>query len=328
MRVVAFYLISVYAIILLLLNACQSSSFPPKRVSPKNLNHRQFSYQDNPQSNLNSAQRLIEKGEFSHALPKLQAIVESGTNNYPEVYYFLGIVYQELGSPQEALSNYIKYLQLAPQGIYAENSRRNLRELLGNPNGQIEKVTTIEEKIKSLEEKLKESPQDKQIILELANWHWINQNYNRAGELYKQLVNLYPDMWKDDVVATRIEKDEKGNIIILSPAEAIRRESEKKPLVFFNVASFRSGRQIGWASDLRHQIFNVSGQVRNRSSRTLKNVSVQVTIYGFSGIVYDTKNVYLGTFAPGQTKPFSIQFTNFDTIDNIDHYDYVAYYDE
>ncbi len=328
MKVSFSYLIYICGIVLLTLNACQNSSILFKKTSQRNLSHRQYLYQDNSQSNLNFAQRLIEKNEFSQALPKLLSVVESGTNNYPEAHYFLGIVYQELGSPQNAISHHIKYLQVAPQGIYAENARRKIREILGDATGQIEKITTIEERIQTLEEKLKSSPQDKQILLELANWHWINQNYNRAGELYKRLVDLYPEVWNDPIVASRIEKNNSGNIIILSPDEALKREAEKKPIVFFNVTSFRSGRQFGWASDLRHQIYNVSGQVRNRSSRILKNVSVQVTIYGFSGMVYDTKNVNLGSLASGQTKPFSIQFTNFDNIENIDHYDYVAYYEE
>lgn len=328
MRVHKFCPLMISGIFLLIFEACQSSYLMSKNSTQHNLNHRSLSYQDNSYMNLNYAQRLIEKGEFSQALPKLLSIVESGKNNYPESHYLLGVVYQELGSPQNALTHYIKYLQIAPTGIYSENSKRKISEILGKPDTQIERVTTIEERISSLEEMLKIHPKNKNIMLELANWYWINQNYDKAGELYRELVILYPELWNEDVIASRIEKDERGNIIVLSPDEALKREAERKPIVFFNVTSFRSGRQFGWASDLRHQIYNVTGQVRNRSSRTIKNLSVQVTIYGFSGMVYDTKTVNLGNLNPGQTKPFSIQFTNFDTIENVDHYDYVAYYEE
>ncbi|MCX8064948.1 MAG: FxLYD domain-containing protein [Candidatus Hydrogenedentes bacterium] len=328
MRVSKFCLAVVSSALLLSFNACQSSSSSSTTSIQNNLKHRNLPNRDNSYTNLYSAQRMIERGEFSQALPKLLVIVESGNESVPEVHYLLGIVYQELGSPQNALSHYIKYLQVAPTGIYSENSRKKIRELLGNIDTQIEKVSTVEERIASLEERLKTSPTDKNTLTELANWHWLNQNYTRAGELYKQSVTLYPELWNDDTIASRIEKDSEGNIIVLSPDEALRREAERKPIVFFNVTSFRSGRQFGWASDLRHQIYNVSGQVRNRSSRTIKNVSVQVTIYGFSGMVYDTKTINLGHLSPSQTKPFSIQFTNFDNIENVDHYDYVAYYDE
>jgi hypothetical protein len=45
-------------------------------------------------------------------------------------------------------------------------------------------------------------------------------------------------------------------------------------------------------------------------------------------MVYDTRTIHIGNLNSGQARPFSAQFVNFDNIENIDHYDYTAYYDE
>ncbi len=305
---------------------CQSNLLKKEGNNSLDLAHRNLYSTNTNFSELKLAQQLIEKGQFSQALPKLLSVIESG-NKDTTAYYYLGIVYQELGSPQNALTYYIKYLQLEPQGMFAEHARKQIGELIGSPLHQIEKVDTIDNQIKQLEQQLRQEPNNTELMLQLANWYWINQDYNKAGTLYKNIVSLDANYWNNPVISSRLEKKENGGIIVLTPEEALKREAEKNPIVFFNVTSFRSGRSLGWASDLKHQIYNVSGQVRNRSSRDLRNVTIQVTIYGFSGMVYDTKTISLGNLNSGQIRPFSVQFINFDNIENVNHYDYVAYYE-
>ncbi len=313
--------------ILFFLSNCQNSAFNQEAKNSFNLQHRNLYKTGYAYSDIKLVQQLIEKGQFAEALPKLLSIQENGDTD-STVYYYLGIVYQELGSPQNALENYVKYLQVTPNGIYAEHSRKKISELLGTPLEQAENIDTIDNHIRLLEQKLQQDPQNSEIMLQLANWYWINQEFTKAGDLYKRIVSINPDYWNNSTVASRIEKGSGGEIIVLTPEEALKREAEKNPIVFFNVTSFRSGRGLGWASDVKHHIYNVSGQVRNRSLRTLRNVSIQVTIYGLTGMVYDTQTIHIGNLSSGQARPFSVQFVNFDNIENIDHYDYTAYYDE
>ncbi|HOK08816.1 MAG TPA: FxLYD domain-containing protein [Candidatus Hydrogenedens sp.] len=309
------------------LQTCQHANPKTHDKHPLNLQHRNI-YKTNPtSSDIKLAQQLIEQGQFSQALPKLLSVLESGDNTNSANYY-LGIVYQGLGSPQNALTHYIKYLQNEPKGIYAEHARKQIGELLGTTINHIEKIDTIENHIKNLEAKLQQDKENPELMLQLANWYWINQDYSKAGTLYKTLVTMKPELWNDPTITSRIEKTPTSEIVVLTPEEALKREAERNPIVFFNVTSFRSGRQSGWSNDFKHHIYNVSGQIRNRSTRTIKNVNIQLTIYGFSGMVYDTKNIFIGNLNPGQHKPFSAQFVNFDNIENIDHYDYTAYYDE
>lgn len=324
---VYFYRIMVGVILLLYLSSCRGNPFTKQDKDSLDLSHRNLYNTNTTFSEIKYAQQLIEKGQFSHALPKLLSVIESGEKD-TTAYYFLGIVYQELGSPQNALNYYIKYLQLSPQGVYAEHSRKQIGTLIGSPINQIEKVDTIENQIHTLEQKLQQEPKNVDIMLQLANWYWINQNFSKAGDLYKSIISLDPNYWSHPVISSRLEKGVNNEIIVVTPEEALKREAEKNPIIFFNVTSFRSGRSLGWSSDFKHHIYNVSGQVRNRSSRTLRNVTIQLTIYGFSGIVYDTRTISLGNLSSGQIKPFSAQFVNFDNIENIDHYDYTAYYDE
>ncbi|MGC8739621.1 MAG: FxLYD domain-containing protein [Candidatus Hydrogenedens sp.] len=324
---VYYYRIIIGVILLLYLGNCQGNPFIKRDKDFLNLSHRNLYNTNTTFSEIKLAQQLIEKGQFSQALPKLLSVIESGEKD-TNAFYFLGVVYQELGSPQNALSYYIKYLQLAPQGVYAEHSRKQIGTLIGSPINHIEKVDTIENQIRMLEQKLQQEPQNIDIMLQLANWYWINQNFSKAGNLYKSIISLDSNYWSHPVISSRLEKGANGEIVVLTPEEALKREAEKNPIVFFNVTSFRSGRSLGWSSDFKHHIYNVSGQVRNRSSRTLRNVTVQLTIYGFSGVVYDTQTITLGNLSSGQIKPFSAQFVNFDNIENVDHYDYMAYYDE
>ncbi len=313
--------------LILYLSSCQNSTFKEHDKNSLDLSHRNLYSTNTTFSEIKLAQQLIEKGQFSQALPRLLSVVESGEKD-STAYYYLGVVYQELGSPQNALTYYLKYLRSTPQGIYAEHSRKQISEIIGSPLNQIEKVDTIENQIRLLEQKLQKEPQNIETMLQLANWYWINQNFSKAGTLYKTIISLDTNYWSHPVISSRLEKGVNSDIIVLTPEEALKREAEKNPIVFFNVTSFRSGRSLGWSSDLKHHIYNVSGQVRNRSSRTLRNVTVQLTIYGFSGMVYDTKTISLGNLSAGQIKPFSAQFVNFDNIENVDHYDYMAYYDE
>ncbi|MFA6241883.1 MAG: FxLYD domain-containing protein, partial [Candidatus Hydrogenedentales bacterium] len=112
-----------------------------------------------------------------------------------------------------------------------------------------------------------------------------------------------------------------GQYLILTPMEVQRREVEKQPLVIVNMSSFRSGEDLFTRQPL---YYSVTGQAVNRSDSVLYGVQVMVTLYGFGNVVYDTTTANIGRLNPGESRAFSVRFSNFDDIENIYRYEAVG----
>jgi lipoprotein NlpI len=48
---------------------------------------------------------------------------------YPDIYYNLGIIYEQEGESDEAIENFNKYLELSPHGSYAKDVKTRLEYL-------------------------------------------------------------------------------------------------------------------------------------------------------------------------------------------------------
>jgi hypothetical protein len=107
----------------------------------------------------------------------------------------------------------------------------------------------------------------------------------------------------------------------LSPAEVERRQIQAQPLAVTNTAAFKSGEDLFTRTAL---FYSVTGQVVNRSDSVLYGVQVIITIYGFGNVVNDTTTVSIGRLNPGEIRAFSVRFSNFENIENINRYECVA----
>jgi hypothetical protein len=56
----------------------------------------------------------------------------------------------------------------------------------------------------------------------------------------------------------------------------------------------------------------------------LYGVQVFVTIYGFGNVVFDTSTINIGRLNPGETRAFSVRFSNFDNIENVRRHEAVG----
>lgn len=259
------------------------------------------------------------------AIPRLVLII----SQYPrsaqavEARYWLGRSYQELKSYREAANLFNEYLAMAPEGEYAEEARLAKAQIVEEYEQTFSQAQERERRILDLERSLDRKPGDVALQLELADLLWRQNEYERAGAIYYQVVQARPEFMEDAIVSSRLALNESGYTVI-TPAEFRRRDAAANPLQIVNQSSFRSGHDLF----TREAVFYVvTGQAYNRSNRTLFNVQVHCTIYGFGNMIYDSNTVFIGELKPGERRAFSTRFSNFDDINNITRYECVGSYD-
>lgn len=279
---------------------------------------------------LSNARRMIRAGDYSQVIPRLANLVDS----YPEsaaandARYYLGVAYKEVGGVRNAMDYFNEYIELAPEGPYAEHAHEYLAMLSEDAQKDPRNPDQLEEQTNELQQRLSDNPDDMAAQLELADTYWRQERYNEAGQLYSKIIRALPQMEADQTISQRLDRDADGNFIILTPDEVLRRETASEPILVFNTSSFKSGRFEGWPAVSEFRYYNVTGQIVNRSNETFRNVQAIVTIYGFGNQVYDTKTVNAGRMRPGETRPFSVRFTNFDNIQNVSNYEIDVTYEK
>ncbi len=270
------------------------------------------------------ARRMVNTGEFSLVIPRLQQII----SKYPaaqaaiDARYYLGRSYYAVGAYNDALRYLDEYLELAPNGEHVESGREFLARLTDRT--ETPDASELDTQVAHLREVIIEEPDNMAPRLELANLLWEQGQYQQSGVLYDEILERWPGLENDMAIRRRVERDTAGRLVVLTPKEVERRYREAEPLMIYNVSSFRSGRFEGWPATAHERYYNVTGQAVNQSARTLQDVRVIVTIYGFGHMVYDTQTVNLGSLRPGEVRAFSVQFSRFDNIHNISRHECVG----
>lgn len=275
---------------------------------------------------LAEAQRMMRAGEYSVVIPRLTSLVAQypDTDAGKEGWYFLGLTYYKINGLYNADRSFRKYLELAPEGKYAGLTREYVAGIEAATLAQAVDTAALEARVASFDGVAE--PEELAAHLELANVYWNNTDYNKAAFLYRRILSIWPSLKDDAVIRQRMELGPDGEYVVLTPDEVERRYADAEPLAIFNTQSWRSGRYRADQYDYSNQHYNVSGQVVNRADYPLRDVAVIVTIYGFAGRVYDSQRYAIGRLNPGDTRAFSLRFTNFDNIENVHRYECVGTY--
>lgn len=277
---------------------------------------------------LSVARRMIYAGQYSQVIPRLLNVI----NRYPETLsgkqarYWTGFAYYGIAGMRDARDNFEEYLRVAPEGEFADSARSYLAKLTNPDESGLNAPEDLVEEVRAARRLVQENPEEMAHKLQLADALWKHGQYEEAGDLYAIMLQEAPKLAEDAIVRNRIERAPDGSVIVLTPAEMQRREARREPLVIFNTQSYKSGREAGYSDSLRKKIYNVTGQIVNRSSDPMKDVAVVVTIYGFGSTVYDSQTFRIGTMNPKETRAFSVPFTRFDNIENVYRFDCVASY--
>ena len=270
---------------------------------------------------LADARSAIARGNVVLALPQLHEVVarHPGSPEALEAHYLLGKAYYDLDAYRDAIEELSRYLEAAPTGEHAGESRALMNRLSTEYRERFPSSEELDVEIASLRERWNADPASIESGKALADRLWLRGRYEEAGEVYLGIVRQASAFAQAAKFSQRVELRADGSYVLLTPTEITRREIERRPITVINLSSYRSGR------DRRTQLqryFVVTGQAVNRSEGLLRGVEIDITIYGFGSRIYDTSGYRIGDMHPGETRPFRVRFSDFRELNSIDRYDY------
>jgi tetratricopeptide (TPR) repeat protein len=273
-------------------------------------------------SNLANAKQLYEAKRYFEAIPRLQIDANQPENSKvrQEARFFLGMSFYHIDGYKDAIQMLHTYLEDAPSGEFAAEAKKQITLIQAKYDALYPSIETLDKRIAELTQKTRLSEGE---ILVLADLIWQTGRYEESAKHYVALATSNSKYKSESPITERIDIRADGSYTVLTPDEISRRDIIKEPVQVINSSSFRSGRdrRTGIA---RH--FVVSGQVINRSQDVQGGIVVDVTIYGFGNLVYDTRRHPVGRMHPGETRAFSLRFSNFESQNNIDRYECTVSY--
>jgi len=292
--------------------------------------HRQVVAHTNGE--LEYAYQELAQGKYLSAVPKYLWILqqkESTPGARQEARFRLGECYYNMRSYMESGIQFQRYLADYPDGAFVPEAKQYLEKLQGieDQERQQQELQTKENeaRLKKWRETARREPGSAEAAAQVGHALWDLGEYEDAAREYSRAVKLDPVKRDDKTIRSRLVFHQDGTATVLTPAEIERREKERNPIVIYNKHSYMAGGQDLYSAEPRY--FIVTGEVVNRSSRTLRDVEVAVTISDFAGHVLDAASCNIGAMRPGRIKPFTAKFGNFENIYNIDRYECTAVYE-
>lgn len=269
------------------------------------------------------ARRLIDSGAYSQALPRLLLVTSQDQQSAQaaEAFYWMGVAYQRIGSLGEASDAYGRSVEIAPDGAYAATAQTAMETIRNEVDAAYVDADELDGLIKQVEQRAAAEPNEVAHRLLLADLHWKRESYDAAGAIYQELLTTHPGLARDRVVAQRMMQKAEGGWTVMTPGTAIQMNAEENPVTLYGVSSFKTTELRGDVRYYNVDFYHVSGYVVNQSQSPVRNVNVDVTIFGFGSRVFDTTSVSLGTLRPGQHRTFAVRFNNFDNVNNVQRYD-------
>ena len=281
---------------------------------------------------LDAAYRDMTEGKYSLAVSRYLLILQQNQSRpeaLQEARFRLGECYYNMRSYMEAGVQFQRYLADYPSGAFASEAKEYLKKLQG-----IEEQKRLQEELRKQEirarlehwrETVRREPNNADAAVQVGHALWDLQEYEDAAREYLRAIQLDPEKRHDELISARMLFHEDGTATVLTPEEQERLERERNPIQIYNTHAYRGGGRDLFTTGPRYYI--VTGQVVNRSSRTVHNVGVVVTIFDFPGHVLDSASYRIGTMRPGRIRAFRTSFGTFENIYNIDRYECEAVYD-
>jgi tetratricopeptide (TPR) repeat protein len=89
-----------------------------------------------PEAYVGMAKVWEDKGDFAQAIVEYKKALAQLSDSEPVIYQMVGAAYERIEKPQEAVTAYEKYLELAPNGSYAAAIRSILQQLKREADGE------------------------------------------------------------------------------------------------------------------------------------------------------------------------------------------------
>ena len=270
-----------------------------------------------------AARWLMKDGQHAAAIPRLVGTISQNPESEASIdaRYFLGVCYYEIADYGDADELLRTYIALSPKGEFAKDSRAYLQRVHREYRSQYPTEEKTEARIEALQAALVDAPDNVAFHAELASLLWEKGSYEKAKNVYTQLLKIQPDFAQNERFQRRVELSPAGEFVLLTPIEIQQRQIKNQPIAILNQNSFRARRD---RRTQKARSYVVTGQVLNRRDSVVQGVQMNVTIYGFGNLIYDTSTVNIGELRPGERRAFSVGFSNFENIENVDRYECVV----
>jgi hypothetical protein len=274
-----------------------------------------------PHQPIIEAEQLIESGNPAAAVGRLEEIIlrYPGTPEAGDAQYLLGVAYENLGGIRDAIAAYDAYLDVAPDGQWAEASRLSRDRLRHQYEASFPSQEKVDREISALRAEQQANPTSIDTRLRLADALWKRGQYDDAAKTYVEVARVNADFAKSEHFRTRVEMNDDGTHTVLTPTEVSRRAAARNPIQITNTNSFAAIRD---SFTQVPRFFVVTGQAINQGESVIYGVNVNITLFGFGSQIYDTDTVQLGDMNPGEIRAFSVRFSNFRELNSIERYEH------
>lgn len=107
-------------------------------------------------------------------------------------YNFLGIGYKKLGELDKAKQSFKKVIEMVPGTEYAEDAEENVDKIILFEDWQSERKKPDTQEISELKEKVQREPNNAELLIELGEAYFNNENYGEAEKILKKAINIEP----------------------------------------------------------------------------------------------------------------------------------------
>ena len=223
----------------------------------------------------------------------------------------LGRSYMAMRAYRDAEQTFARYEQEFPDGYFLDATRQSLaqlRKVADNHYQQLaQQVEAAKKEAKQIEAELAQQPNDADLLIALGNAHWKMGQYKSAGEAYLRAIEVKPELRDNPLLLERLIFDMQGNLVpVTSPDQLVALRKEREPLVIESLHE-RTSRGVGDFSSARRRFYMVTGMIRNRSTRPILGVQVEVTLYDGLGQILEVGTATIGTLYPQQSRPFVVR---------------------
>jgi len=270
----------------------------------------------------------FRQGDYSYAIVRYKRFLEKyrkPTRKREVALINLGRSYMAMKDYFDAQMTFETYIKEFPEGDFVNVARQNLDQIRRVADTRRQQLAKQFEQAKArasrLEAELAKKPNDPDLLVALGNAYWEMGRYNSAGKAYLKAIEIKPELKSNPLMLERLIFDINGNLIpIKSPEDRIKLEREREPLVIENLHDYKSRGFNDFYSG-RRRIYIVTGTVRNRSTRPILGVEVEITFFDAIGQILDVETARIGTLYPQQSRPFVVRAgVDAETMNNITRY--------
>jgi tetratricopeptide (TPR) repeat protein len=237
----------------------------------------------------------------------------------------LGESYRKTRAYTSAERIFSDYLRDFPDGSFSDAAQEALREIRNESQERAQRrakdVMAAQREIERLNAELEKQPGDADRLVALGHAYWTSGQYKSAGEAYLKAIEVKPELRENALLLERLIFDMQGNLVpVVSLEQRVALERERDPLVVEAVNDYNSRSPLDFYS-ARRNLYVVSGRVRNRSTRPILGVRVEVVFYDSLEQIIEVRTESIGTLYPQQSRPFVVK-AQFDAerMNNIPRY--------